>query len=149
MNINRLIEKKTIDFKLDTAIEKYKKVCSENESSLIHFVNDVQNELNTEYENAVASVNLANKRSILNVFDMASIIGIKSLLSGYIVENRFEEFKNEFERVNKQNFNLNDTDFLFEAYSLMVTNTNTAYKELRKQARKLIEEAINSNVKEI
>lgn len=149
MNINKLIEKKTIDFKLDNTIEKYKKAGSENEPALIDFVNALQNELNKEYETVVSTVNLANKRNVLNVFDMASVIGIKALLSDYIVENRFEEFKNKFEYTNRQGFNLNDIDFMFETYSLMTTNINKTYKDLRKKARDLIEEAINSDDKEI
>lgn len=149
MNINKLIEKKTVDFNLEEAVIKYKNSNSENEEKLLRFMDSVQSELNTEYAATVASINMSNKRNILNVFDMASIIGIKSVLSGYIINNRFEQFKNKFDYPNKDKFNVNDLDFIFDIYSLMVKSTNKAYEELRSESRKLIVDAINSNAKEI
>ena len=149
MNINKLIEKKTMDFNLEETVLKYKNSNSKNEERLLHFIDSVKSELNKEYEITIASINVSNKRNVLNVFDMASIIGIKEVLSGYIIDNRFEEFKNKYDYPNKNNFNINDLDFIFDIYSLMVKTINKAYKELRSEARKLVEEAIKSNDTEI
>lgn len=149
MNINKLIEKKTMDFNLEETVLKYKNSNSKNEERLLHFIDSVKSDLNKEYEITISSINVSNKRNVLNVFDMASIIGIKEVLSGYIIDNRFEEFKNKYDYPNKNNFNVNDLDFIFDIYSLMVKTINKAYKELRSEARKLVEEAIKSNDKEI
>lgn len=147
MNINKLIEKKTVDFNLEEAISKYKNSNSKNEERILHFIDNVKYEVNKEYEVTIASINMSNKRNVLNVFDMASIIGLKEVLTGYIIDNQFEQFKNKYDYPN--DFNENDLDFIFDMYSLMVKNTTKAYTELRSEARKLIVDAINSNDKEI
>ena len=147
MNINKLIEKKTVDFNLEDAISKYKNSNSKNEERILHFIDNVKYEVNKEYEVTIASINMSNKRNVLNVFDMASIIGLKEVLTGYIIDNQFEQFKNKYDYPN--DFNENDLDFIFDMYSLMVKNTTKAYTELRSEARKLIVDAINSNDKEI
>lgn len=147
MNINKLIEKKTVEFDLEETITKYKNSNSKNEERILHFIDKVKYEVNKEYEVTIASINMSNKRNVLNVFDMASIIGLKEVLSGYLIDNRFEQFKSEYSY--PDNFNVNDLDFIFDAYSLMVKNTTKAYTELRSEARKLIVDAINSNDKEI
>ena len=136
-----------MDFNLEEAISKYKNSNSKNEEIILHFINNVKLEVNREYEVTIASINMSNKRNVLNVFDMASIIGLKEVLSGYLIDNRFEQFKNEYNY--PDNFNVNDLDFIFDVYSLMVKNTTKAYTELRSEARKLIVDAINSNDKEI
>lgn len=147
MNINKLIEKKTVDFDLEETITKYKNLNSKNEERILHFIDSVKHEVNKEYEITIESINMSNKRNALNVFDMASIIGLKEVLSGYLIDNRFEQFKSEYSYPN--DFNVNDLDFIFDTYSLMVKNTTKAYRELRSEARKLIVDAINSNDKEI
>lgn len=147
MNINKLIEKKTVDFDLEETITKYKNSNSKNEEKLLRFIDSVKHEVNKEYEVTIESINMSNKRNVLNVFDMASIIGLKEVLSGYRIDNRFEQFKSEHDYPN--DFNVNDLDFIFDTYSLMVKNTTKAYRELRSEARKLIVDAINSNDKEI
>lgn len=147
MNINKLIEKKTVNFDLEETITKYKNSNSKNEESLLRFIDSVKHEVNKEYEVTISTINMSNKRNVLNVFDMASIIGLKEVLSGYLIDNRFEQFKSEYDYPN--DFNVNDLDFIFDTYSLMVKNTTKAYRELRSEARKLIVDAINSNDKEI
>lgn len=147
MNINKLIEKKTVEFDLEETITKYKNSNSKNEERILHFIDNVKYEVNKEYEVTITSINMSNKRNVLNVFDMASIIGLKEVLSGYLIDNRFGQFKNEYSY--PDNFNINDLDFIFDAYSLMVKNTTKAYRELRSEARKLIVDAIDSNDKEI
>lgn len=147
MNINKLIEKKTVDFDLEETITKYKNSNSKNEERLLKFIDSVKHEVNKEYEVTIESINMSNKRNVLNVFDMASIIGLKEVLSGYVIDNRFEQFKSEYNY--PDDFNVNDLDFVFDTYSIMVKNTTKAYRELRSEARKLIVDAINSNDKEI
>lgn len=145
MNINKLIEKKNIEFELTDLIKKYKESKSDNKKFFIDIIDKLVDELNKEYATAVSSVNLANKLDPLNVYDMGVNITMKDMISmGLILNSR----KKDFELKNKEDLEIVDIDFMINAYINIMKNVNDAYDALRKQARKLLEEAKEDPINE-
>lgn len=137
MNINKLIEKKNIDFDLTKAKDLYKNSNSFNKKLVYDFIDGIITEINKEYEFAISTVNLANKKDPLNVFIMATNISNKELISNIIINNR----KASFEFKYAKEFTITDIDFIFEAYSIIVTTVAKEYMSLRQQVFELIKEA--------
>lgn len=137
MNINKLIEKKNIDFDLTKAKDLYKNSNSFNKKLVYDFIDGIITEINKEYEFAISTVNLANKKDPLNVFIMATNISNKELISNIIINNR----KASFEFKYAKEFTITDIYFIFEAYSIIVTTVAKEYMSLRQQVFELIKEA--------
>lgn len=138
MNSRRILEKKSMDFDLNSKIEDYKKSKSNNIDDMIEFIDKLKTELNNEYEVAVSAVNIFDRENILNVFDVSSIIESRKFGGLLILQNRITSFKED----HKESLCYDDNNLLYNVYSVMLQTLVESYKTLRETTRSIIEENI-------
>lgn len=138
MNSKRILEKKSMDFDLNSKIEDYKKSKSNNIDDMIEFIDKLKTELNNEYEVAVSAVNIFDRENILNVFDVSSIIESRRFGGLLILQNRITSFKED----HKESLCYDDNNLLYNVYSVMLQTLVESYRTLRETTRSIIEENI-------
>lgn len=138
MNSRKIIEKKSMDFDLNSKIEDYKKSKSNNIDDMIEFIDKLKTELNNEYEVAVSAVNIFDRKNILNVFDVSSIIESRRFGGLLILQNRITSFKED----HKESLCYDDNNLLYNVYSVMLQTLVESYRTLRETTRNIIEENI-------
>ena len=138
MNSKRILEKKSMDFDLNSKIEDYKKSKSNNIDDMIEFIDKLKTELNNEYEVVVSAVNIFDRENILNVFDVSSIIESRKFGGLLILQNRITSFKED----HKESLCYDDNNLLYNVYSVMLQTLVESYKTLRETTRSIIEENI-------
>ena len=138
MNSRRILEKKSMDFDLNSKIEDYKKSKSNNINDMIEFIDKLKTELNNEYAVAVSAVNIFDIENILNVFDVSSIIESRRFGGLLILQNRITSFKED----HKESLCYDDNNLLYNVYSVMLQTLVESYRTLREITRSIIEENI-------
>lgn len=141
MNSRRILEKKSMDFDLNSKIEDYKKSKSNNIDDMIKFIDKLKTELNNEYAVAVSAVNIFDRENILNVFDVSSIIESRRFGCLLILQNRITSFKED----HKESLCYDDNNLLYNVYSVMLQTLVESYRTLREITRSIIEENINDD----
>lgn len=141
MNSRRILEKKSMDFDLNSKIEDYKKSKSNNIDDMIKFIDKLKTELNNEYAVAVSAVNIFDRENILNVFDVSSIIESRRFGGLLILQNRITSFKED----HKESLCYDDNNLLYNVYSVMLQTLVESYRTLREITRSIIEENINDD----
>ena len=138
MNSRRILEKKSMDFDLNSKIEDYKKSKSNNIDDMIEFIDKLKTELNNEYSVAVSAVNIFDRENILNVFDVSSIIESRRFGGLLILQNRITSFKED----HKDSLCYDDNNLLYNVYSVMLQTLVESYRTLREITRSIIEENV-------
>ena len=138
MNSRRILEKKSMDFDLNSKIEDYKKSKSNNINDMIEFIDKLKTELNNEYAVAVSAVNIFDIENILNVFDVSSIIESRRFGGLLILQNRITSFKED----HKESLCYDDNNLLYNVYSVMLQTLVESYRTLRETTRSIIEENV-------
>ncbi len=138
MNSRRILEKKSMNFDLNSKIEDYKKSKSNNIDDMIEFIDKLKTELNNEYDVAVSAVNIFDRENILNVFDVSSIIESRRFGGLLILQNRITSFKED----HKESLCYDDNNLLYNVYSVMLQTLVESYRTLREITRSIIEENI-------
>lgn len=138
MNSRKILEKKSMDFDLNSKIEDYKKSKSNNINDMIEFIDKLKTELNNEYAVAVSAVNIFDIKNILNVFDVSSIIESRKFGGLLILQNRITSFKED----HKESLCYDDNNLLYNVYSIMLQTLVESYRTLREITRSIIEEKI-------
>lgn len=138
MNSRRILEKKSMDFDLNSKIEDYKKSKSNNIDDMLEFIDKLKTELNNEYAVAVSAVNIFDRENILNVFDVSSIIESRRFGGLLILQNRITSFKED----HKESLCYDDNNLLYNIYSVMLQTLVESYRTLREITRSIIEENI-------
>lgn len=141
MNSRRILEKKSMDFDLNSKIEDYKKSKSNNIDDMIEFIDKLKKELNNEYSVAVSAVNIFDRENILNVFDVSSIIESRRFGGLLILQNRITSFKED----HKESLCYDDNNLLYNVYSVMLQTLVESYRTLREITRSIIEENISDD----
>ena len=141
MNSRRILEKKSMDFDLNSKIEDYKKSKSNNIDDMIKFIDKLKTELNNEYAVAVSAVNIFDRENILNVFDVSSIIESRRFGGLLILQNRITSFKED----HKESLCYDDNNLLYNVYSVMLQTLVESYRTLREITRSIIEENTSDN----
>lgn len=136
MNSRKILEKKSMDFDLNSKIEDYKKSKSNNIDDMIEFIDKLKTELNNEYAVAVSAVNIFDRENILNVFDVSSIIESRRFGGLLILQNRITSFKED----HKESLCYDDNNLLYNIYSVMLQTLVESYRTLREITRSIIEE---------